>query len=102
MTNKEALVKGVLSGFSIDDFQAEKVLLDAEMDKDADYDPSNEEAIDLCAIKILSTHCVSSVKEGSFSVSYSMEQINSLVSSLSNKWGLTNPLKPTIKGSSAW
>jgi hypothetical protein len=102
MTNKEALVRGVLSGFSVDSFQADKVLLDAGVNGGTEYIASNEKAIDECAVRLLYSHCISSVSEGGYSISYSREAVENLINRLCNKWGLDNPLQPTIKAINLW
>jgi hypothetical protein len=102
MTNKEALIRGVLGQFTIDDFQADKVLLDAEISGAGTYSPSNSKALDECALEILHTMCIQSMSEGGFSVSFNRQAVEGMIGQLSTKLGVPNPLTPTIKGSSAW
>lgn len=103
MTNKQALVRGVLSGLTVDDFQADKVLLDAEIDGGLSYDPSNEEAIDKCAIKILQSQYVESISEGGYTIKNSRQGIELKLNSLADKYGLGSLIQgPSVKGVSVW
>jgi hypothetical protein len=98
MTNLEALVRGVLGAFTVDDFAANKVLLDAQVDGSGLYDPANEKAIDMCAIKLLQNMFVENISEGGYSVKYSRDAITARLLSFESQYGLSGLVpKPSVK-----
>lgn len=104
MTNKEALAAVVR--VSIPDSSYEKSMLDRDVNPAATYTKENAEAIDLCAIELLSGLLSDpDVSEGGYSIKFDRGAVQKRLISLATKHGASDILSqysPSVTSPSVW
>jgi hypothetical protein len=102
MTNKEAVIAALqIIGYS--ESAIDKALIDLEVTSDTVYSKENTKSIDLVAIEVLQGMLsVSDVKEGGYSVSYSIDGVKARIAYLQDRNGLTSTSKPTVRSRNVW
>lgn len=101
MTNKEALIAVVR--VSVPDNSLEKAMIDNSVSATTDYTSTEAESIDKCAIAVLEGLLSDpDVSEGGYSINFDRKAVQDRISILKSKYGIDDPLKPSVTSRPVW